>query len=78
MTDTATVSTSAPEAPAFSANDLTSSVPAEATLGDLVGRVNALSAALVGVQSALASAKGGELTAEQLSAVNKITAFFSV
>lgn len=88
MTDTATVSTAAthvtsanlptPAAPAFIASDLTTQVPEATNLVELVERINALSSALVTARADIAKAKSGELTDEQLSALNKITAFFSV
>lgn len=67
MTDTPVSETT----PAFNATDLSTQLPADATLADLVGRVNALSAAVL-------SGEKSALTADQLSAINKITAFFSV
>lgn len=72
MSDTAKTETASAATPAaFDASDFSVPLPADATLADLVGRVNALTTSVTGLDKA-------SLSAEQLSALNKITAFFSV
>lgn len=72
MTDTAKTETAPAATPAaFDASDFSVPLPADATLADLVGRVNALTTVVSGLE------KSG-LSADQLSAIDKITAFFSV
>lgn len=72
MTDTTKTETTPAATPAaFDASDFSVPLPADATLADLVGRVNALTTAVAGLDKA-------GLSAEQLSAIDKITAFFSV
>lgn len=71
MNDTATAATPAATSTAFDASDFSTPLPADATLADLVGRVNALTTAVAGLDKAC-------LSTEQLSAIDKITAFFSV
>lgn len=72
MTDTTKTETATAATPAaFDASDFSVLLPADATLADLVGRVNALTTAVAALDKA-------GLSAEQLSAIDKITAFFSV